>query len=243
MTDNDQPPAAPGPVWEDERVRSGMTRQLLDLNRAWDGGAGRLGWKLGLGAPQAGAQWGISGPVVGYLTRETQVASGGRVDVGGWSEPRLEPEIAIYVGRDIPAGVDSAEIGSYIAQLGLAIELVDFGAPQSPDLEAIIADNVFHRAVLLGEPVARQSLDGVVHVEHEGTRLAVEDPPAALGGTAQSLLAHAAEYLSACGSQVRAGDVLISGALAPAMPIVEPGETRVDSAELGEVSVAIENRQ
>lgn len=240
MTDSDLLSPAPGPVWEDGRVQSGMARQLLALRRAWDGGAGRLGWKLGLGTPQAGAQWGISGPVVGYLTEETEVANGGKVEIGAWSEPRLEPEIAIYVGRGIPASVDTAEIGSYVERLGLAIELIDFGAPPSSDLEALVADNVFHRAVLLGEPAARQSLDGVVvQVAHAGTQLAVDDPAGALGGTAQSLLAHAAEYLNACGSQVRAGDVLISGALVAALPISEPGVTRVSSADLGEVSVAI----
>ena len=45
-------------------------------------------------------------PLVGFLTRNARVQSGGSVSFAGWSKPVVEPEIAVHIGRDVPAGAD-----------------------------------------------------------------------------------------------------------------------------------------
>ena len=59
------------------------------------------GWKAALGGDGPRAALGLRGPLVGRLVTELVVGSGASVSVEGWTSPRLEPEIAVRVGRDL----------------------------------------------------------------------------------------------------------------------------------------------
>src|SRR5262245_61958554 len=136
------------PVWDDPRVASGMTDVLARRARAIEAGETPLGWKVALGSPTALATVGIEAPVLGYLTVGSILASGSECPVGGWTKPMLEPEIAIHIGADVPAGASEDQAAAAIAGLGTAIELVDLDLPMT-ELAAVVAGNIFHRAVIL----------------------------------------------------------------------------------------------
>ena len=71
------------PDWDNEGVREG-TRKMLDLRaRALDRGERPIGWKLGFGAPQSMARFGLSGPLVGFLTDATAHSPGSTVSCAG----------------------------------------------------------------------------------------------------------------------------------------------------------------
>src|SRR5262245_66427708 len=94
------------PLWEDLRVARGM-RVLLDLRRQrLAGGDKSLGWKVGFGAAPMLKQLGISGPLVGFLTQNARVPSGGSVSLAGWAKPVAEPENAVHSGREVRARDD-----------------------------------------------------------------------------------------------------------------------------------------
>src|SRR5256885_12349351 len=62
----------------------------------------------------------------------------------GWSKPVLEPEIAVHIGRDVPAGADDETARAAIAGISAAIEIVDLTAPPA-DPENILSGNIYQR--------------------------------------------------------------------------------------------------
>ncbi len=71
----------------------------------------------------------IAGPLVGFVMQEASIASGGTVSLAGWTNPIAEPEVAVYIGKDLAAGADRATTQAAIAALGPAIELTDLTFP------------------------------------------------------------------------------------------------------------------
>jgi 2-oxo-3-hexenedioate decarboxylase len=229
------------PDLDDPRIRDGLAAQATARQARLDGGATRLGWKAGLGTAAAMERVGTRAPVVGFLTSATLVPDGGEVDVAGWDAPMLEAEVAVRLGRDLPAGADRDQALAAVEAIAPAIELVDLGAPD--DLEAVLAGNVFHRAVLLGAfapcpagaGLAAARLD--VHVgTAEGTTGV--DPALLLGDLADVLRA-LADQLPAADAAMRAGDVIITGAAIAAIPLTAGARAHVALAGGAAVSVAV----
>src|SRR3954469_7064264 len=111
---------APAP-WDDSRIVSGMQAQLAARRVRITAGDAPLGWKVGFGAPAAMQKFNITAPLVGYLMQSGQRASGAQVSLKGWTKPIAEPEIAVIVGHDVPAGGDRAAAGAAIAAFAPAI--------------------------------------------------------------------------------------------------------------------------
>ncbi len=225
-------------IWDDARVRRGMERQLELRARMLDGGAQPIGWKLGLGTAAAMEALGTDGPLVGFLTDRTLLRPGATVALAGWTNPMLECEIAVRLGRDVPGDADRDAAAAAVDAVAPAIELADVAGPRD-DPEAILAGDVFHRHVLLGDwDTARAGLvldgvtlgvDGVV----EGA-----DPQAVTGDLAE-LVRHTAAALAAFGERLRAGDAIITGAAIPPLPVAPGDAVACRFAGLGTLGVTL----
>ncbi len=216
-------------LWEDARVARGMQAQLALRRQRLDGGDQPLGWKVGFGAPAMLELLGISGPLVGFLTENARVPSGGTVSLAGWVKPVAEPEIAVYIGRDVPAGADDATAAAAIAGIAPAIELVDVHTPPA-DPEKILADNIYQRHVVLGgngPARAGARADGltcrIVRGAIESQR--TSDPQANTGEWI-AIVRHVADVLAAFGEKLSAGEIIITGSVVPPLTI-EPVEARI----------------
>jgi len=231
-----------GPVWNDERVRSGMSRQLAERRRHMAEGAQPIGWKVAFGAPQSMTTLGIDGPVVGFLTNRSLLNPGATCSLSGWTKPALEPEIAVEMAHDLASGADQAEVTAAIGRLRPAIELADVDRPLD-DLEAIMATNIFHRRVAVGDgrPFAGSvSLAPLrVEVRRDGAIVAKTDQPTALIGDLVEVVGHVADYLGAFGERLRAGDLVITGST---VPLIWPQPDEVYGFSLrpvGELSIQL----
>jgi 2-keto-4-pentenoate hydratase len=222
------------PLHEDPRVRRGMERQLEARRRLLDAGARPIGWKLGLGTAAAMEQHGTSAPLVGHLTDRGVREPGSAVAIGGWDKPTAEPEIAVHVARDVPAGADRDAVAAAIAGLGIAIELVDLGAGE---LEDILAGDIFHRGVVLGPPVGGVALDELRGAIVLGDEAQYVGEPLALVGDPVTALAHLASHLAAFGETVRAGEVLITGSIVPALALARGQRLEYRLEPLGELAL------
>ncbi|SDU79765.1 hypothetical protein [Jiangella alkaliphila] len=118
--------------------------QLTVRQDALDGGATRVGWKLGLGdrEPIGG------GPVVGYLTSQTVLSCGSRCSVTAHAVPRADVEVAVRFRRAVDPDGGADEVRAAVGGFTVALELCDLGGSDDP--AAIVAANLFHRAVLFG---------------------------------------------------------------------------------------------
>ena len=216
-------------LWEDPRVVRGM-RVQLDLRRQrLAGGDKSLGWKVGFGAPAMLKQLGISGPLVGFLTQNARVQAGGSVSLAGWANPVAEPEIAVHIGRDVPAGADRDAAGAAIAGISPAIELVDVHTPPH-DPERILAENIYQRHVVLGgtgTARAGASPDGLTcRIMRHGKESARTTDPQANTGQWVGIVRHVADVLAAFGERLRAGEIIITGSVVPPLAL-EPGEADI----------------
>jgi 2-keto-4-pentenoate hydratase len=229
-------------VWEDPRVKRGMAVQLKRRRELIAAGGKPIGWKIGFGAQAIMQRLNISGPLVGFLMQAGCVPSGGSVSLGGWVKPVAEPEVAVYMGKDLAAGADRATAAAAIAALGPAIELADLVTPPD-DVEAAVAGNIYQRHVVFGPRDASRAggrTDGLVaHIFRRGEEFASTDDFQATVGELIGLVQHVAAALGAFGEKLSAGEVIITGAVVPP-PTVEPDETdfTYELAPVGRVSVA-----
>jgi 2-keto-4-pentenoate hydratase len=170
------------------------------------------------------------------------VPSGGFVAVAGWTKAVLEPEIAVHLGRDLPGGAGEEAAREAIGALGAAFELADIDFPPD-DPEAILAANVYQRAVVLGPPMeagAGADLTGVeARVVRDGAEVAHTADPEEMTGGIVELVSYLADLLDAFGVRLRAGDVIIAGTVVPALEVADGGEIHFELGPLGSVDVTV----
>ncbi len=217
------------PAWDDPRIARGMAAQLRLRRELLSAGHKPLGWKLAFGGPAALERLRINAPLVGFLTDRALLPSGSTLSLSNWKKPAAEPEIAVYLGKDLPAGSDRPTAIAAIAGLGPAIELADVDHP-SDDVEGTLACNIYQRHVILGgNDFGRAGgvLDGLAcRVLRNGVAIAnINGPQAlqALTGELIGIVSHVANLLGVFGETPQAGQIIIAGSIIP--PIwIEPGE-------------------
>lgn len=214
-------------AWEDPRIKTGMQQQLRWRRELLARGKQPLGWKLAFGGPAALERLRTNAPLVGFLMAEAVVNSGSTISFAGWKKPAAEPELTVYLGKDLAPGADRQTIMDAIAGLGPAIEIADVDHP-SDDVEGTLARNIYQRHVILGpydKTRARGHLSGLnARVFRNGAEMANTSDFEALTGELITIVGHVANLLAQFGESLRAGQIIIAGSITP--PIwVDPGET------------------
>ena len=210
---------------------------LIELRTARVAAGGRpLGWKVGFGSEAAQARLGIATPLLGFLMEEGRLEDGATCSIAGWNNPLLEPEFGVLLARDVP---DPSDLDGTVGGLAPAIELVDIYPPPE-DAGLILAGNVFHRHVLIGEfDRSRRDAAGIsARVLRDGDEVAATTEPEALNGTIAANVGFVAGALAAAGERLRAGDVVIAGSMTPPLPVATGERWVVELSALGSISVA-----
>ena len=202
------------------------------------------GFKIGATAASMQAYLGLDGPAAGFMPEASLHGSGSTLAWDRFFRPGAECEIAVQLGRDIPAGPCSAAAARAAVEAVMpAIEIVEnryedlssFGAP------ALISDQVFHGVAILGEPFAawqdtdlttirgRLSVDGIVRGEGAGREL--------LGGPFDALAWLAGSAEAAAFGGLRAGQIIMLGSVCTPVWLDAAGRVDVSFDELGDVTV------
>jgi len=220
-------------------VRHGMRQMLQRRAELIDRGERTIGWKLGFGAPVWLERFGLNGPLVGFLPESRRHRPGATVSCRGWVNPVAEPEIAVYLGRDVD---DPARSAAAISGMGAAIELADVDPPPE-DIGNVLAGNIFHRAVILGEVDPTRSSGDVAgmraRVRRDASELADTTDLEGLTGDIVTSLCHAAALLGGVGERLRAGEVVIMGSVIPPIPVQPGDEITFELAPLAPISVRV----
>lgn len=213
-------------AWDDPRIVNGMKEQLRWRRELLASGKKPLGWKLAFGGPAAMERLRINAPLVGFLMADAVVASGSDVSLTGWKKPAAEPELTVYLGKDLEAGENRSTIKEAIAGLGAAIELADVDHP-SEDVEGTLARNIYQRHLIFGQcdpSRAGGTLTGLrARVDRNGARTADTQDLEALTGELICIVGHVANLLSYFGERLRAGELIIAGSITPPL-WVQAGE-------------------
>jgi 2-keto-4-pentenoate hydratase len=224
----------------DPRVERGMDALLALRGERLAAGDEPLGWKLGFGTPAAMETLGIDAPLVGFLLRSAEVESDGAISLAGMTNPRLEPEVAVHMGADLPAGADDATAAAAIGAIGPAFELADIHPPPE-DVERVLAADIFQRHVVLGPAVQGATLRDASARIVQGDDVHDVDDPEAPSGPLTAVVRHVADLLDGCGERLRAGEVVIAGALIPPLAVKPGDRVEYELRPLGAVTSRFED--
>jgi 2-keto-4-pentenoate hydratase len=179
-----------------------------------------VGWKLGYTSDAMRCQMGISEPNFGPLTDAMLLASGGVVSTQ-LMQPRVEPEVGVMFARDLAGSVTVADVIDAAAYAFACLEIVDsVYAGYRFRIEDNTADGSSAAQVVVGPRLGGlDSLDGVqVEFFRNGVHQASVLGSAASGHPALGVV-WLAEQLAATGRRIRAGELVITGGLAAAVPL------------------------
>jgi 2-keto-4-pentenoate hydratase len=189
--------------------------------RYWQSRGRRLvGRKIGLTSKTVQMQLGVDQPDFGALFEDMGIPSGGTLNAAQVLQPRAEAEIALVLGQDISSPAATAEqVASATSYAVAAIEIVDSRiADWKITFADTVADNGSSAFFVLGEE--HKSLAGLdlytcgMALEVNGTVASVGAGAACLGHPLNAA-AWLVRTLSAAGESLRAGDIVLTGALGP----------------------------
>lgn len=210
--------------------------------RFWEAQGRRIvGRKAGLTAKAVQEQLGVDQPDFGVLFDDMRVADGGTLDAAKCIQPKAEAEIAFVLSADLPSADTTPEdVAAAVATVHAAIEIVDSRiADWKIAFADTVADNGSSAFFVLAEqglPLAGLDLEGAaMEMTFDGVVVSTGIGAAALGNPLNAA-AWLARTLAARGEPLKAGDVLLAGALGP-MVALQPGNvvcTKV--AGIGECS-------
>ncbi|ODU71730.1 MAG: 2-keto-4-pentenoate hydratase [Novosphingobium sp. SCN 66-18] len=210
--------------------------------RYWQAQGRRIvGRKAGLTAQAVQKQLGVDQPDFGVLFDDMRVADGGRLDPALCIQAKAEAEIAFVLGADLPLVDTSPEnVAAAVASVHAAIEIVD---SRIADWKITFADTVADNGSSAFFVLAEQGLplDGL-DLEGAAMAMMVNDSVASTGigsaalGNPLNAAAWLARTLASSREPLKAGDVLLTGALGPMVTLKAGDAIRAEIAGIGSCS-------
>lgn len=218
------------------------------IAEATAGGATAVGRKIGLTSLVVQQQFGVAQPDFGVLLDTMVYGSAEPVALGGFLQPRIEGEVAFVLSRDLDSPTTTvAEVMRATDFVLPAIEVVDSRiAGWDIRITDTIADNASSGAVILGTtPYSLTGLDltdvGMV-LEHRGEPASVGAGSACLGSPVNAV-AWLAREVARRGNPLRAGEIVLSGALGPMVSVPAKGSYRLSLTGMGRVDAVFTDQE
>jgi 2-keto-4-pentenoate hydratase len=203
-------------------VERGTAAMLVRRRELLSQGAEPIGWKIGFNLPEFQRKLGIDAPLAGYLTTDGLLDDGAEVSLDG--PVVVESEVAVELGDD----------ARQVVALLPALELAD-QPDLEQDVETILAGNIFHRAVAFG-PRAETRSPGAARILVNGEEQH-SVPAERAGARLDEMVEAVARRLAAAGEELRPGERIITGILAPPHT-ARPGDTvRLELEAVGAVEL------
>jgi 2-keto-4-pentenoate hydratase len=239
----------------ESRVPCNPVRDLLDadiglayevqrelVGRRIATGKQAVGRKIGLTSPAVQLQLGVDQPDSGVLFDDMAVPAGGVASLSRLLQPKIEAEVAFVLCADLSGGWDDPkQLRASIAYTVAALEIVD---SRIRDWDITITDTVADNAscglfVLSDRHVP---LDEFVPADID-MQLALDEQVVSTGrgsaclGDPLNALAWLARKAAELGDPLRAGEVVLSGALGPMVTVHTDCAVSAEIGALGRVDV------
>lgn len=203
----------------------------------------RVGRKVGLTSPAVQRQLGVDRPDFGVLLADMQIGDNGLIPSGRLLQPRIEAEIAFVLADDIDDAHPDA-VARAVAYAVPALEIVDSRiADWDISIVDTIADNASSGMFVLGSPrSALTDFDptAVVMTLRRNGEVVSQGTGADCLGAPLNALVWVAETALALGRPLRAGEIVLSGALGPMVAVAPGDHFDAEITTLGTVSVTAE---
>lgn len=223
-------------------VQERLTRQRLA------DGARMVGRKIGLTSPAVQQQLGVDRPDFGVLFDDMDVSHLDQVPSERLLQPKAEAEIAFVLGADLDDGdLDQHRVRAAVDYAVAALEIVD-SRVEGWDITITdtVADNASSGLFILGELrlslAAFEPAQVTMRMLLDDEVVSTGDGAACLGDPLNALL-WLARTAREFGQPLRAGQVVLSGALGPMVPTAPGVTVRAEISSLGSVTATFSPRK
>lgn len=221
-----------------------IQEELVNLKLA--NGHRIIGPKMGLTSFAKMQQMKVNEPIYGYVLDDMLIESGETVSFSEFIHPKVEIEIAFFLGEDIEGpSVTSAQVMSATAYVAPALEIIDSRYKNFQfTLPDVIADNASASRVVIGNkltPVSSLKTDleltgAVLYINGE---LKANGAGAAILNHPANSIAALANMLARSGKKLQAGDIILAGAITEAIMLANGDVVHGKLDQLGDVSFAV----
>jgi len=219
--------------------------QWEGIQRKLTGGQQIVGAKLALTSRIKQQVMKVDSPLYGWVTSRMLAPFGEPVRLSTLIHPRVEPEVAFLLARDIPTPATVTSVLAATEAVFAAIDVLDSRyASFRFTLPDVIADNASAGLFLMGSKAIRPSevedlrlLGCVLRVN--GDVVATAAGAATMGHPAAAV-AWLANKLVARGQSLKAGMLIFSGGLTEPIPLTADISVTAELAGLGTVEVTAE---
>lgn len=234
-------------IGDSEPDRGYAVQEVWARNRR-AAGAAVTGRKVGLTAPAVQRQLGVNQPDFGVLLDDMDVSGMDEVPFGRLLQPKIEAEIAFGLDQDLDRpDLDRAAVCAAAGWVAPALEIVDSRiADWDIHITDTIADNASSGLYVLGQ---RQPFTDDVEprevrmtMDLDGRRVSEGDGSACLGDPLSALL-WCARTAQQRGAPLRAGEVILSGALGPMVPVGPSARVTAELTSLGRVRARFSTKE
>eukprot|EP00919_Chromeraceae_sp_WS-2016_P048896 GHVR01115624.1.p1 GENE.GHVR01115624.1~~GHVR01115624.1.p1 ORF type:complete len:267 (-),score=12.99 GHVR01115624.1:316-1116(-) len=218
--------------------------QSINTKRWVDAGRRITGRKIGLTSKAVQLQLGVDQPDFGVLFADMEYNDGDEIPLDKTQQPKAEAEIAFVLSRDIDQpDVTQSELIRCIDYVAPAIEIVGSRIKNwDIKISDTIADNASSGTFVLGGPVKKihgLDLAGMQMVMNcNGQPVSFGAGIACLGNPLNAAV-WLARKCAELGAPLVAGDVILSGALGPMVPMAAGDLFEAKISGLGNVRIGI----
>lgn len=198
-----------------------------------------IGRKIGLTSPTVQEQLGVDQPDFGVLLDDSD-CSNSVVDMGRLLQPRIEAEVAFALVADIDEPVTAQSVQAFVSRVFAAFEIVDSRiSGWDISLADTVADNASAGLFVLGESIARADTPDLSKIL---MKMSVDGNVVSTGAGADCLgspwnaLAWLANTCLSYGAPLRAGEIILSGALGPMVSVSAASSYTAEISGVGTVS-------
>lgn len=208
-------------------------------------GSRRVGCKIGLTSKVVQQQLGVAQPDFGMLFDDMAYGDSEPVPEHVLHQPKVEAEIAFVLGRDLD--MDRPGYPDVLHAIDFALPAIEIVGSRIANWNIRFVDTVADNAsagafVLGGTPRRLQDFDlrlCGMHMERRGETVSVGAGAACLGHPLNAVV-WLASTMARLGSPLRAGDLVLSGALGPMVPVTPGDVFDVAIGGLGSVRAVFE---
>ncbi|NHR04980.1 2-keto-4-pentenoate hydratase [Chromobacterium haemolyticum] len=222
--------------------------QTLNVRHAQAQGRRLVGCKIGLTSLAVQRQLSVSQPDFGRLFADMAVCDGEEIDSRRLLQPKIEAEVALLLGRDLDHDKHTlADLFRAVDAVLPALEIVDSRiAGWDIRISDTIADNASSGLFVLGNQPRRLAdvdlLGCGMTMELRGEPVSVGVGAACLGNPLLAVL-WLADTMGRRGEPLKAGDIVLTGALGPMAPARAGDVFTARIQGLGEVSARFASLQ